>query len=224
MPFGFDRRFRVHKVGMLAIVPLLAACAVPVATVEVEPSVVAGNTLGEVSERLRLAGNSGTTQSVLEHLAGDHSEAVRIQVAANPNTPAAALERLAKDRSKDVRIAVYENPQSSAVIRTIVLGRGYGGSESMVEGLPVVYTVKFIRFRPDTAMSLSRALAGLSGTRSFKTIAIRESSRVYSLETIDPVDLIEDRIYEVLKVQGIDSANIRLEFSDTTMLVENFEI
>ena len=66
--------------------------------------------------------------------------------------------------------------------------------------------------------------AGLSGTRSFKTIAVRESSRVYSLETIDDPDLIEDRIYEVLKVQGIDSANIRLEFSDTTMLVENFEI
>ena len=128
MPFGFNRRFRIHKVGMLSVVPLLAACAVPVATVEVEPSVVAGNTLAEASGHLRLAGNSGTTQSVLEHLAGDHSEAVRIQVAANPNTPAAALERLAKDRSKDVRIAVYENPQSSAVIRTIALGQAYGGS------------------------------------------------------------------------------------------------
>ena len=71
-------------------------------------------------------------------------------------------------------------------------------------------------------MLLSRALAGLSGTRSFKTIAVRESSRVYSLQTIDDPDLIEDRIYQVLKAQGIDSSNIRLEFSDTTMLVEKF--
>ncbi len=222
MPFGFNRRFRVHKVGILLVVPLLAACAGPVAMVEVQPSVVAGNSLAEVSGRLRLAGNPGTTQSVLERLAGDHSEAVRIQVAANPNTPAAALERLAKDRSNDVRTAVYENPQSSAAIRTIVLGQAYGVSESIVEGLPVVYTVKLIRFRPDTAMLLSRALARLSGTRSFKTIAVRESSRVYSLETIDDPDLIEDRIYQVLKVQGINSDDIRLEFSDTIMLVEKF--
>jgi hypothetical protein len=71
-------------------------------------------------------------------------------------------------------------------------------------------------------MLLSRALARLSGTRSFKTIAVRESGRVYSLQTIDDPDLIEDRIYQVLKVQGINSDDIRFEFSDTIMLVEKF--
>ena len=117
MSFGFDRALGVFGCGMLAIIWLLAGCAGSTAVVEVPLAVFAGTSAAEANERLRLARNPDTAQSVLERLAGDQSEAVRIQVAANPNTPASALEQLAEDRSNDVRIAVSKNHGASAAIR-----------------------------------------------------------------------------------------------------------
>ena len=224
MSFEFDRALGVPGFGVLANIWLLAGCAGSIAVVEVPFAVSVGTSATEANERLRVARNPDTAQSVLERLAGDQSEAVRIQVAANPNTPASALEQLAEDRSNDVRIAVSKNPGASAAIRAIALNQTYDGSISTGDGLPVVYTVKLIRFKPKTAILLSRALARLNGTKSFKTIAIRESDRVYLLETVDDPDRIEDRIYQVLEVEGVNSDSVRLEFADTTMLVENFGI
>ena len=90
--------------------------------------------------------------------------------------------------------------------------------------LYLVYKVQLIRFKPDAADRLSRAFAQLDGTKTFQTVAIRESDRVYSLETRDDPGRIEERIYQVLAFEGIDLNHVRFEFSDTMILIENFGI
>lgn len=72
--------------------------------------------LGDVTERIRVAGLSDTPQDFLDTLSRDKSVSVRSAVGANPNAPPSTLDRLSIDENGHVRAVVAANECASPTL------------------------------------------------------------------------------------------------------------
>ena len=105
--------------------------------------------------------------------------------------------------------------------------KSLGGSTSASSGdagsatIAVTYNLTLIRFKAPTAIKLKKYLESRKQVSSIKSIAVRESERVYAFESGADIGQIEEYLYEGLMAVGVDIDQIRIEMSQEEILVEN---
>ena len=108
-----------------------------------------------------------------------------------------------------------------------IVVKSLGGDASAASGgsgsasLAVTYNLTLIRFKAPTAIKLKKYLESRKQVSSIKSLAVRESERVYAFESGADIGQIEEYLYEGLMAVGVDIDQIRIEMSQEEILVEN---